>query len=160
MNESFDERPLVPEEVELNDLMARFGAEYNAPPDNPQLGEIRARVHAKRTSRRAARTRLVWGTAIAAGFAGIVITLGRGELAVSSLPVERADSIAPTTLLVEPLQVRARPANEELDRAIKQAESAAQANPDDPYFAEHLDVMRENARRFRELQNRIAQGAT
>ncbi len=158
MNDSFDERPLVPEEVELNDLMARFGADYNAPPDTPPLAKIRSRVHAKRSSLRATRTRIVLGTAIAAGFAGIIITLGRGRSDMTKMSIEHADSI--TNLRVEPMQVRARPANDELDLAIKQAESASKANPDDPFFAEHLKVMRDNSRHFRELQNRITQGTT
>jgi hypothetical protein len=160
MNDSSDERPLVPEEVLLNDLMSRFGSDYNSPPQDPPLTGIRARVHAHRKSRRLTRTRITWGTAIAAGFAGIIITLGRSPSRSVNRATERADSTRPAGAAAETMQDRLGPANKALEQAVEQAEAAAKANPDDPYFAEHLRVMRENAREFHELQNRMTQGTT
>ena len=139
---------------ELDQVLARFGAGYNAPPANPPLDEIRGRVYSARGKHRGRRFFAFTGIAAAAALLLTVgLVAGRRDQALDRKAVMIASDTNGSTQSVVADQ-RGQHAAMALASAIRSAERAAEANPSDPYFAEHLRAMRVNAEQFRELRER------
>ena len=115
-------------ESELDAILAQHVRDYNRPPTEPPIDLVRERVFQAGTGPNARRV-VAFGFTVAAA-AAIVMSLSRSP---------EADA-------------RTESANRALDAAIRSAERAAGANPGEPYYAEHLAAMRENAEHFRTLQ--------
>ena len=125
---------------ELDQLIKRFGQDYNLPPGDPPLESIRGGIQSRLEAERA-RTfsiRAIVGIAAAAA-----VAIG---LATSS-PAHRGG------------QPGLSPADVALTAAITSAELAVRQHPGDPYFAEHLTAMKENAAEFQRIAASL-QGST
>ena len=143
---------------ELNELLSRFKDGYNAPPANPPLAEIKARIHAARsrsTNIRRGAMGLFAAAAVALLAIGITRPSPRNAADKPALEIARDTNRGAVKPSHDP---RATMANAALASAIQSAEKAVQENPDDPYFREHLQAMRENAEQFERLQQRQTSG--
>lgn len=140
---------------ELDDILARYGKEYNAPPDNPPLEEIRERIHSARR-RRGWRPWIAGGT-LAAAAALIAIGVLRAPASIPLRSQASRVAIDTNTLRSNVEDPRTETANAALASAVASAQAALDENPDDPYYREHLEAMRENAERFRMIQRQLSE---
>ena len=136
-------------EQDLDGLIAAHGKGYNAPPDNPPLGEIRNRVHAER------KRRSFWLRAGSATAAAAAVLLAVSLISDrKATPDQPAGS--PAVAIVDPAS---RIAEQAIASALESADDALRKNPADSYYTEHLAAMKSNAEYFRDLQQRQAGGA-
>ncbi len=139
---------------ELDELLARYGKDYNEPPANPPLDAIRERVNEVRRVRR-------WrpwfaGGGLAAAAALLMIGLLRAPEGIPPVPITGRIEIDTNTLR-DGGDPRTASANAALVSAVESAKAAVNENPDDPFYQEHLAAMRENADRFRLIQQRLSE---
>ena len=140
-------------ESQLNDLIARFGDDYNRPQGDPPLQAVRERVHRVR----AARRRTSWFPfAIAA--AALIAIIASGSRAAN---LDRTVAVSPRQGAVgstfEFPDSRARAANAALTSAVESAEAAARTHPSESWYEDHLVSMRENAEEFHLLQRQLVE---
>jgi hypothetical protein len=137
-------------ESELDAILASHGGEYNRPPHDPPLEFVREKVFVSRERTRRSRV-AIFGIGVAAAAAIIVLSVAPAPEARRDAAVSRHADPGPASTVVT-IDARTESANRVLIEAVRSAELAAAAHPDDPYFAEHLETMTENAEHFQKLQ--------
>ena len=135
---------------DLDGLIAAHGKGYNAPPDNPPLGEIRNRVHAER------KRRSFWLRAVSATAAAAAVLLAVSLITDRKATPDQPAGSHATVAIVDPAS---RIAEQAIASALESADDALRKNPADSYYTEHLAAMKSNAEYFRDLQQRQAGGA-
>ena len=136
-------------EQDLDALIAAHGKDYNAPPADPPLDEIR-RLLQRQRQRRSTRWRATGAIAAAAAM----------MLAVGLLSDRTSDTakLEHSTAFVTP-DPAAFAAQRAITSALESADDAVRKNPADPFYTEHLAAMKSNAEYFRDLQQRHAGGS-
>jgi flagellar biosynthesis/type III secretory pathway M-ring protein FliF/YscJ len=142
---------------ELDALIARYGDDYHRPPENPPLREIRERMHQRRP--RFMKAWLPAATVLAvAAVMLLAIVVPRREDPRETAPVIGRPADGETFARTDAGDARIAHATVALASAIHSAEQAAQRNPRDEFYRNHLQTMVENAEYFRILQQRQLQG--
>ena len=137
-------------ESELDAILASHGRDYNRPPHDPPLAAVREKIFVSRV--RTGRRRIaIFGIGVAAVAATIILSFAPAPEARRDSPVLRSTGQGAASALIA-IDARTETANRALIAAVRSAEEAAAAFPDDPYYTEHLEAMTENAEHFRMLQ--------
>ncbi len=140
---------------ELDELLARYAKDYNVPPANPPLDEIRERVHASRSARRSRPW--IAGGILAAAAAMLAIGFQLTSDSGVSRPQPLQIAVDTNTVRSAIEDPRTQTANAALASAVESAQAALNENPEDTYYREHLEAMRENAKRFRAIQQHLSE---
>ena len=121
---------------QLDELIARYGDDYNRERTTPDIESILENVH--RGLHERGRAQFWPAAATLAAAAAILVAI-----------YMRPDKLPETVQAVD--------ATSALQSAISSAEAARKAHPDDPYYARHLSAMKENAAEFEKLSARLSQ---